>query len=301
MDQLFYPKSVVVIGVSERPDNLARNIVENLFEFQFHGEILLVGRKEGIFFGRKIYPSLDDIPEGIDVAVILTPAQTVPGIIESCGRKKIRWAVIESGGFGEYSEEGGRLEKEALKIARRVKYPVMVKALAGGGGRGLRIAHDAEELKRVLASSRQEALAAFNDAGIYIEKYIENPRHVEVQILGDQSGQVVHLFERDCTVQRRYQKLIEESPAQAPAAPSPEIPPDPVRPEEPEAAPQPSAKTAGGSQIPATDDLVEQVAQRVIAKLSQEAIQSIAWEVVPDLAEALIRKEIDALKAKIPE
>jgi len=119
MDQLFYPKSAVVIGISERPDNLARNIVENLFEFQFHGEILLVGRKEGIFFGRKIYPSLDDIPEGIDVAVILTPAQTVPGIIESCGRKKIRWAVIESGGFGEYSEEGGRLEKEALKIAQR--------------------------------------------------------------------------------------------------------------------------------------------------------------------------------------
>jgi len=119
MDTLFYPKSVVVIGVSERPENLARNIVENLFEFQFHGEILLVGRKEGIFFGRKIYSSLDDIPEGIDVAVILTPAQTVPGVIESCGRKKIRWAVIESGGFGEYSEEGGRLEKEALKIAQR--------------------------------------------------------------------------------------------------------------------------------------------------------------------------------------
>jgi len=119
MDTLFYPQSVVVIGVSERPDNLARNIVENLFEFQFHGEILLVGRKEGIFFGRKIYPSLDDIPEGIDVAVILTPAQTVPGVIESCGQKKIRWAVIESGGFGEYSEEGGRIEKETLKIAQR--------------------------------------------------------------------------------------------------------------------------------------------------------------------------------------
>ena len=87
MDQLFYPKSVVVIGVSEKPDNLARNIVENLFEFQFNGEILLVGKKEGILFGRGICTSMEDLKEGIDVAVILTPAQTVPGILESCGRK----------------------------------------------------------------------------------------------------------------------------------------------------------------------------------------------------------------------
>jgi acetyltransferase len=119
MDQLFNPKSVVVIGVSENPDNLARIIVENLFEFQFNGEIFLIGKKEGILFGRAICTSMEDLREGIDVAVILTPAQTVPGILESCGRKKIHWAIIESGGFSEYSEEGAELEKEVLRIAKK--------------------------------------------------------------------------------------------------------------------------------------------------------------------------------------
>jgi acetyltransferase len=119
MDQLFYPKSVVVIGVSERPDNLARIIVEDLFEFRFNGEIFLAGKKEGILFGRRIHTSLDDLREGIDVAVILTPALAVPGILEACGRKKIRWAIIESGGFREFSEEGARLEEEILRIAKK--------------------------------------------------------------------------------------------------------------------------------------------------------------------------------------
>lgn len=119
LEQLFYPKSVVVIGVSENPENLARVIAQNLFEFQFNGEIFLVGRRRGILFGREIYPSMEHLREGIDVAIILTPAQTIPEIMESCGRKKIRWAIIESGGFSEYSEEGARLEKEVLRIARK--------------------------------------------------------------------------------------------------------------------------------------------------------------------------------------
>jgi acetyltransferase len=119
MDKLFYPKSVVVIGVSERPDNLARNIVENLFEFHFNGEIHLVGRREGILFGRKILTSMDQLPDGIDVAVILTPAQTVPDFVEACGRKKISRIIIETGGFREYSEEGARLEQAVLQAARK--------------------------------------------------------------------------------------------------------------------------------------------------------------------------------------
>jgi len=110
---------VVVVGVSERPDNLARNIVENLFEFQFNGEIFLVGKKDGILFGRRICTSMEDLHEGIDVAVILTPASTVPAILESCGQKGIRWAIIETGGFREYSEEGAQLENEILQIARK--------------------------------------------------------------------------------------------------------------------------------------------------------------------------------------
>jgi acyl-CoA synthetase (NDP forming) len=119
MDQLFYPKSVVVIGVSENPDNLAKIMVENLFEFQFKGEIILVGKKKGILFGREIYTSVEEIKEGIDVAAILTPAQTVPGILEACGKKKIRWAIIETGGFREYSEKGAMLDEEILGIAKR--------------------------------------------------------------------------------------------------------------------------------------------------------------------------------------
>ena len=119
MDQLFYPKSVVVVGVSENPNNLARIIVENLFEFQFSGEILLVGQKEGVLFGRRICTSMEDLREGIDVAVILTPSQSVPGILESCGKKKIRWAVVESGGFSEYSEAGAALEREVHRIAKK--------------------------------------------------------------------------------------------------------------------------------------------------------------------------------------
>ncbi len=119
LEPLFFPKSVVVIGVSENPDNLARVIVQNLFEFQFNGEIFLVGRRRGILFGREIYPSMKPLREGIDVAIILTPAQTIPEIIESCGRKKIRWAIIESGGFSEYSEEGAKLEKKVLHIAQK--------------------------------------------------------------------------------------------------------------------------------------------------------------------------------------
>ena len=119
VDQLFYPKSAVIVGVSEDPNNLARCIVENLFEFQFPGEVYLVAKKEGILFGWKFLTSMDDLPEGIDVAVILTPASTVPGILESCGRKKIRWAIIETGGFREYSQGGAKLEEEVLAIARK--------------------------------------------------------------------------------------------------------------------------------------------------------------------------------------
>ena len=119
MEKLFYPEAVVVIGVSENPENLARCIVGNLFEFQFRGEIFLIGKKEGILFGRRILTSFDQLPEGIDVAVILTPAPTVPAILEACGRKRIPWAVIETGGFREYSEEGAKLEEKTLEAARR--------------------------------------------------------------------------------------------------------------------------------------------------------------------------------------
>jgi len=119
VQRIFYPESIVVIGVSERPDNLARNIVGNLRAFDYKGKVFAVGRREGIVHGVPIVDSLDRVPDGIDLAVILTPAATVPDIMEACGRKGIRSVVIESGGFSEFSEEGRRLEQKLLEIARR--------------------------------------------------------------------------------------------------------------------------------------------------------------------------------------
>ena len=103
-------------------------------------------------------------------------------------------------------------EEDALKIAKDIGYPVMVKAAAGGGGRGMRVAHNNISLRKGMQQASAEAEGAFGDGTIYIEKYLEKARHVEVQIIGDQHGNVVHLFERDCTMQRRHQKLIEEAP-----------------------------------------------------------------------------------------
>ena len=104
-------------------------------------------------------------------------------------------------------------ESQALKIAREIGYPVLVKASAGGGGRGMRVAQNEEQLKTGLAQAAQEAQSAFGCADVYLEKFIVGPRHVEVQLMADNHGNVVHLWERDCSMQRRHQKLIEESPA----------------------------------------------------------------------------------------
>jgi len=108
----------------------------------------------------------------------------------------------------------GKIEDEskALEVAEQIGYPVIIKAAAGGGGRGMRVVHNDVALRSGLRSARAEAEAAFSDASVYIEKYLEQARHVEVQIMGDKHGNVVHLCERDCTLQRRHQKLIEEAP-----------------------------------------------------------------------------------------
>jgi len=105
-----------------------------------------------------------------------------------------------------------RDEVEARKVAGNIGYPVIIKAAAGGGGRGMRIAHNDMSLANAFFVAQGEAKAAFKDEGLYIEKYIERPRHVEVQILADHHGSVIHLGERDCSIQRRHQKLIEEAP-----------------------------------------------------------------------------------------
>jgi acetyl-CoA carboxylase biotin carboxylase subunit len=106
-------------------------------------------------------------------------------------------------------------ESDALKVAHEIGFPVMIKATAGGGGKGMRVAANDLVLKSALQQAQNEAEAAFGNSGVYLEKYVEHPRHVEVQILADHHGNVVHLWERDCSTQRRHQKLIEQSPAPA--------------------------------------------------------------------------------------
>ncbi len=104
---------------------------------------------------------------------------------------------------------------EALGFAREIGFPVIIKAAAGGGGKGMRVANDPDDFARAFQLARSEALSAFGNGDVYVEKYLARPRHIEFQILGDSHGNVIHLGERDCSVQRRHQKLIEEAPSPA--------------------------------------------------------------------------------------
>jgi acetyl-CoA carboxylase biotin carboxylase subunit len=113
------------------------------------------------------------------------------------------------------SEGGVTSDTEAVRIAKEIGFPVLIKAAAGGGGRGMKVARDAAELPTALATARAEAKAAFNDDAVYLEKYLSHPRHIEIQVLGDGRGAAVHLGERDCSLQRRHQKVWEESPSPA--------------------------------------------------------------------------------------
>ena len=103
-------------------------------------------------------------------------------------------------------------EAEAIKLANEIGYPVIIKAVAGGGGRGMRVVHNDASLEAAFSSAKAEAEAAFGDGSVYLEKFIVEPRHVEVQVMADAEGNAVHFYERDCTIQRRHQKMIEESP-----------------------------------------------------------------------------------------
>jgi acetyl-CoA carboxylase biotin carboxylase subunit len=113
------------------------------------------------------------------------------------------------------SEGGVTSDTEALKIARAIGFPVLIKAAAGGGGRGMKVARDEASLSAALSTARAEAKAAFADDAVYLEKYLAHPRHIEIQVLGDGRGAAIHLGERDCSLQRRHQKVWEESPSPA--------------------------------------------------------------------------------------
>ncbi len=138
-----------------------------------------------------------------------------PDQIERMGDKSSAKATMIEAGVPTVPGSVGLLEslEDAKKTAKEVKYPVIIKATAGGGGKGMRIVWKEDELENAWDSARQEAAASFGNDGMYMEKYIEEPRHIEIQIIGDQYGRVSHLSERDCSIQRRHQKLMEETPS----------------------------------------------------------------------------------------
>ena len=135
--------------------------------------------------------------------------------IKMMGDKAVAKETVKKAGVPIVPGSDGPVESEAdaVKTARRIGYPVIIKAVAGGGGRGMRIAHNDVSFAKEYHVARGEAEKAFGNGAVYIERYIEKPRHIEFQILGDSHGKIVHLGERDCSVQRRHQKLIEESPS----------------------------------------------------------------------------------------
>jgi acetyl-CoA carboxylase biotin carboxylase subunit len=140
-----------------------------------------------------------------------------PEIIADMGEKARARALMKEAGVPILPGSDGSVEDldAAVRVASRIEYPVIVKAAAGGGGKGMRIAVDEKELGRMLPVAREEARAAFGVPDVYIEKYLSNPRHIEFQIMADEHGNIVHLGERECSIQRRHQKLVEESPSTA--------------------------------------------------------------------------------------
>jgi 3-methylcrotonyl-CoA carboxylase alpha subunit len=167
-----------------------------------------------------VHPGYGFLSENADFAEACAAAGLVfigprPEAIRAMGSKSAAKALMEAHGvpvvpgYHGDDQDGERLLAEAEQIG----FPVMIKAVAGGGGRGLRIVVRPEEFGRALDAARREAKSAFGDDVVLIERYLERPRHIEVQVFGDNSGNIVHLFERDCSIQRRHQKVVEEAPA----------------------------------------------------------------------------------------
>ena len=138
-----------------------------------------------------------------------------PKMIDQMGDKASAKATMEAAGVPTIPGSKGLLSsfEQAKKIAKEIGYPVMLKATAGGGGKGMRAVWKEDDLKKAWESARQEAAAAFGNDGMYMEKLIEEPRHIEIQVVGDATGKACHLSERDCSIQRRHQKLTEETPS----------------------------------------------------------------------------------------
>jgi acetyl/propionyl-CoA carboxylase alpha subunit len=138
-----------------------------------------------------------------------------PDSIYKMGNKTIARRIAQSNGIPMAMGSEGNIgdSEEAVLIADKIGYPVIIKAASGGGGRGMRIVRKAEEMEKMFIIASKEAEKAFNDPSVFVEKYIENPKHIEFQILGDTKGNIIHLGERECSIQRKHQKLLEEAPS----------------------------------------------------------------------------------------
>ncbi len=166
-----------------------------------------------------IHPGYGFLSENADFAALCASCKIKfigpsPEIIAKMGDKAVAKKTMREAGVPVTPGSEGLITDvdQARAIADEIGYPVIVKASAGGGGRGMRVAHTPIALSAAIATAQAEAEKAFGSAEVYLEKYIENPKHVEVQILGDEHGNIIHLGERDCSIQRRHQKLIEEAP-----------------------------------------------------------------------------------------
>jgi acetyl-CoA carboxylase biotin carboxylase subunit len=169
-----------------------------------------------------IHPGYGFLAENAEFAEICAASKITfigptPEQIRTMGDKAAARATMIANGVPVVPGTPGPVEdvEDALQYAVKMGFPVIIKAAAGGGGKGMRVARDAEEFSRSFQMARSEALSAFGNGSVYVEKYLERPRHIEFQILGDTHGNCIHLGERDCSVQRRHQKLIEEAPSPA--------------------------------------------------------------------------------------
>jgi acetyl-CoA carboxylase biotin carboxylase subunit len=169
-----------------------------------------------------IHPGYGFLAENAEFSEICQRSELVfvgptPEQIRAMGDKATARRTMEEVGVPTVPGSDGEIDdpEEARSVAKEIGFPVMIKASAGGGGKGMRIAQDEESFEKLFRQARNEAEAAFGDPGVYLERFVSRPRHVEFQVFGDKFGRVVHLGERDCTIQRRHQKLIEEAPSPA--------------------------------------------------------------------------------------
>ena len=167
-----------------------------------------------------VHPGYGFLSENADFAEVCETSSLrfigpTPEVIRKMGMKQIARSAMEEAGVPILPGSKGILKspEEALELAGSIGYPIMLKAAAGGGGRGMRVVTNPDDLPQLLAQAQSEATAAFSCGDMYMEKLVENPRHIEFQVLADEHGNVEILGERECSIQRRHQKLIEESPS----------------------------------------------------------------------------------------